>query len=143
MNAVLPLAAILAFYQSEQPQCVAEGETFGYPPLARAAAVQGEVNANVTIGDDGVVAHADYSGPPLLASFLAESIGIIRFPPRCAGKQVDLRFTYRLIDEAPRPPGITRLAGPNHWDIEVEPFHEFLAPATIGLRHWWQRIFHR
>jgi hypothetical protein len=131
---------LLSFWQTPEVSCVAQGGEFYYPPLARAASVQGIVVAHVLVGEEGMIALADYQGPPLLIWPIAEAIMAVRFPTECACREVDLHLKFQLVESGEQG---SRTPAANEWLVSGHAFHTVDTPAVVGRRPWWKRIFGR
>jgi hypothetical protein len=68
-----------------------------YPVIARVARIQGEVDLNVTVRQDGAVAAEVVSGPPVLQQGAVESAIHSQFECKnCAGPTASFRFIYNF-----------------------------------------------
>lgn len=146
MLATAALFGLLSFWQTPEVACVAQGGEFRYPALARSARIQGMVVVHVVVGEDGVIAFADYEGHPMLAFPVAESIMSVRFPPECASKEVDLKIQYRLHEPTCGfSESIESAIGRSEWMVEAAPTLICDPQVDLGPRQlpWWKRIFKR
>jgi hypothetical protein len=140
---LLPVAfiAVLAL-QTNTPECVAQSGNFLYPMLAKSARISGDVTVHVVIGEDGVAAVADYTGHQMLTASVATEMPTVHFAASCAGREVDLRLTYRLADALPYEDR-TQRTGNNEWLIEAGPTLVTGVVCSGEKCNWWRRMFHR
>ena len=95
---LLNLLVCLAILALPQPAvlCVKHIEVPDYPPMARAARVQGEVKLHVQLGPDGRVVSAEaVSGPPILADAARANIKTWLFESPGHG-ELDVSYEFRL-----------------------------------------------
>ncbi|HEV1287229.1 MAG TPA: hypothetical protein VNU44_18055 [Bryobacteraceae bacterium] len=104
--------------------CIREMSVPTYSHVARRSATGGTVRAVVTIGPSSKAGKIEISGAE---SNLAEEVRIIldgatSYEEGCAGKQVELIFTFRLQgDPEWTPPVFVRFAPPNRFIIISRP----------------------
>ncbi len=143
--ATTALLGLLSFWQAPEVTCVAQGGEFLYPALARAASIQGVVVIHTVVGEDGIIAFADYEGHPLIAFPVAESIMSVRFPANCAGREVNLHLEFRLVESGAE--GSSVIAA-NEWLIQRIALQPMVNRDPVGFEikpklSWWKRIFRR
>ena len=93
------VAAICLPVSAVSQLCVDQLKVPKYPALAWAAQLQGTVDLNVTIGEQGHVAHVEGSGPvPILVEQAKSNVKEWEFcsPRYKEGTHARLRFAYRL-----------------------------------------------
>ena len=142
MLATTALLGLLSFWQTPEVACVAQGGTFPYPPLAKAARIYSNIVVHVRIGADGVPTVESFEGHPLFSDTVAASVSTLMFPPSCAGQERDLRLNYRLIEPGEAQEGSTATAR-NECLISGFALHTVDMPAVLGRKPWWKRIFGR
>ncbi len=127
--------------QTDTPECVAQGANFVYPALAKSARISGDVTVHLLIGEDGIVATADYIGHPMLAGSVAREISTVHFAASCAGREVDLHVKYYLVETPPYEDTIQRTG--NEWLIGARPTLVTDVGCAVEKCNWWRRRFHR
>lgn len=106
MRFVLASFLLLSVFPVDEPatrQPVATHvESLGYPDLARQTAIQGFVEIEIVIGNDGGISSARaISGHPLLKQAAEKNIKTWRFGPSSAGDR-RLTVTYEFRLEPPK-----------------------------------------
>jgi TonB family protein len=76
-----------------------------YPPIARAAHVEGTVNVRFEIGDDGQVTGPEVlDGPPMLRNSVLNALKTWSFPKEDTGKQIESAIQFKLNCISPSRP---------------------------------------
>jgi hypothetical protein len=116
-----------------------------YPPLARAARVDGSVVLVMRIGANGKPTSTSSSGHPLLTTVSETMVQSSRFPTDCNGKEVTIHIEYRLRSaSSPYEEDATTLAGPDSYVVTGNPLVISDPPADVRPRrqNWLARLFH-
>jgi outer membrane biosynthesis protein TonB len=94
-----------------------------YPALARAARIQGEATAFLTVAADGTALRVDVTPVhPILKTAVEEELRGSKFSPSCAGKVVEVVFAF-VIEGSPVHGPVSRafFTGPNKFTISTRP----------------------
>jgi TonB family protein len=147
MGVIFRASLLLAQSCFGQDLCAPAQVSLQYPPLAKAARVYGTVSLDVVIQPDGSANATRSSGHPLLVESAQSSVAALRYPPPCAGKEVNLHFVYKLHEASDRPgtaiPETTQ-TGPSEYTIAGTPLLMSDPGFCIGLPpNLWRRLFHR
>jgi hypothetical protein len=94
-----------------------------YPALARAARIQGEATAFVTVAADGTASRVDVTPVhAIIKKAMEDDLRGSKFRPACAGTVVQVVFSF-LIEGSPvrRPVSRAFFTGPNKFTITTQP----------------------
>jgi hypothetical protein len=104
--------------------CISELRIPHYSLSSRRSTVGGTVVAKVLIGPEGRPSKIafDPGDPNLIDEVRVYLNGATKYSPTCAGKEVEIRFTFKLEGEAEyTPPVFVYFRAPNHFIIVSTP----------------------
>jgi len=117
-TAVLALSSLVLFWAADNDndqRAILHMEVQTYPPIARGAQIQGEVNLNIVVSKDGRVASvASSTGHPMLAAPSLENVKTWVFTKADQETNEKITFVYKLQEQQSfRPNSFTTVESPN------------------------------
>jgi hypothetical protein len=106
-------------------QCATDLVLPSFGVLARTGGMgtSGQINATITIGNNGAVSSVHFEGgKDLYQKEIELALKASKFSPRCSGNAVQIVFTFIMEGDPLENPSVEiRFSGPNHFILRTRP----------------------
>jgi hypothetical protein len=133
LSVLLVVAASASAQESPEvlPKVVQHSEPM-YPPIARTAHIQGEVQVKITTNGESVTNAEAETGPPLFHKAAEDNVRTWKFLPHTAGT-FHVTFRYKIMSNEVE---VAFLESPAIVEIEAAPPKMIVDYAWLGLGTW-------